>query len=45
MNTQWLSQNSVNSRDSRVVYLGVTYHVGGLIKNAKDKALQYDEGN
>jgi hypothetical protein len=45
LHTDWLSQNSVSSRDSRVVYLGLTYHLGGFTKNSKDKALQYDESN
>jgi len=43
--TSWLNQNTINSRDSRIMYLGVTYHLGKPSKKAKEKAIQYDNGN
>lgn len=38
-----LMQNSLNSRDSRVVFFGLTYHFGRPPKQSGDKKLQYDE--
>jgi hypothetical protein len=45
LNTSWLAENSTWARDSRVVFIGLTYHFGGLLKNNKDKSLQYDDNN
>lgn len=42
--TSWLKQTITNSRDSRIMYLGVTYHLGKPSKKAKEKAIQYDNG-
>jgi hypothetical protein len=44
LNTPWLTQNVVSSRDSRIVYFGLTYHFGTPAKKSKDKSLQYDNG-
>jgi outer membrane receptor protein involved in Fe transport len=44
LDTPWLVQNIVNSRDTRIIYLGITYHFGAPAKKSKDKALQYDNG-
>jgi outer membrane receptor protein involved in Fe transport len=47
--TQWntpsLVQSTVNTRDSRVLFLGLTYHFGGQSKKSKEQSLQEDEEN
>jgi hypothetical protein len=47
--TEWdtpaLSQTSFSSRDSRVLFLGLTYHFGGPPKKSKDQNLQNEEEN
>jgi outer membrane receptor protein involved in Fe transport len=45
LNTPWLTENAVSTRDSRIVYLGLTYHFGSPSKKSKDKSLQYDNGS
>jgi len=40
--TSWLKQNTINRRDSQIMYLGVTYHLGKPSKKSKEKAIQYD---
>ncbi|MCX6175252.1 MAG: TonB-dependent receptor [Ignavibacteriales bacterium] len=45
LDTSWMKQNTINSRDSRIMYLGVTYHLGKPSKKAKEKTIQYDNGN
>ena len=45
LNTPWLTQNVVSTRDSRIVYFGLTYHFGTPTKKSKDKSLQYDNGS
>jgi len=45
LNNPWLTQNSVLSRDSRIVFIGLTYHFGIQPKRSKDKPLQYDDNN
>ena len=45
LDTGWLVQDSVNSRDSRLVFFGLTYHFGGPPKKSRDNGLQYDDGN
>ena len=42
--TSWLNQISVNKRDSQIIYLGITYHLGKTSKKSKEKALQYENG-
>ena len=44
LDTSWLIQATKNSRDSQIMYLGVTYHLGKTSKKAKEKAIQYDNG-
>ncbi|MCX6168337.1 MAG: TonB-dependent receptor [Ignavibacteriales bacterium] len=44
LDTSWLKQNTKNSRDSQIMYLGVTYHLGKPSKKSKEKAIQYDNG-
>lgn len=44
LDTSWMKQTIINSRDSRIMYLGVTYHIGKPSKKAKEKAIQYDNG-
>ena len=45
LNTPWLNQNVVGTRDSRIVYFGLTYHFGTPTKKSKDKSMQYDNGS
>ena len=45
LDTFWLKQTVVTNRDSRIAYLGVAYHLGKPAKKAKEKTLQYDNGN
>ena len=45
LSTPSLTQTSFSSRDSRVVFLGLTYHFGGPSKKSKEKDLQLDEEN
>ncbi len=44
INIPSLSQNVVNMRDARVLYLGVTYNFGKPPKNQQDETLKYDNG-
>lgn len=41
--TPWMYQTSSNTRDSQIIYFGLTYHFGSNDKKLKDKSLQYDE--
>lgn len=43
LNTIYLQQESVNRRDGRVVYLGVSYRFG-VVKKSKEEKLEFDEG-
>jgi outer membrane receptor for ferrienterochelin and colicin len=44
LDTPWLIQNTINNRDTRIIYFGITYHLGTPAKKSKDKSLQYDNG-
>ncbi len=44
VNTYWMHQYVVNTRDSRIFYFGLTYHFGEPAKKSKEKPLQYDNG-
>ncbi|MCX6150590.1 MAG: TonB-dependent receptor [Ignavibacteriales bacterium] len=44
LDISWMRQSTTNSRDSRIMYLGVTYHLGKPSKKTKEKAIQYDNG-
>jgi outer membrane receptor protein involved in Fe transport len=39
-----LIQNTINNRDTQIIYFGFTYHFGAPAKKSKDKSLQYDNG-
>ena len=43
LDTPLLHQRLVNSRDSRIIYLGVTYNFGTSPKKSKDDSLRYDD--
>lgn len=45
LNTNYLIQNTIMSRDSRVIFVGLTYHFGSPSKKYKDKSLGYDESS
>jgi outer membrane receptor protein involved in Fe transport len=40
--TAWLNEDSKFSRDSQLVYFGVTYHFGNSAKKNEKKSLEYD---
>lgn len=42
LNTPVLNQTLVNTRDSRIIYFGVTWHFGAPPKKSKDDQLRYD---
>jgi outer membrane receptor protein involved in Fe transport len=44
LDTPWLIQNTINNRDTRIIYLGMTYHFGNPAKKSREKSLQYDNG-
>jgi hypothetical protein len=44
LDTPWLIQNTINNRDTRIIYFGITYHFGTPAKKSKEKSLQYDNG-
>jgi outer membrane receptor protein involved in Fe transport len=44
LNTPALKQTSVNTRDSRVIYLGMTYTFGRSDKKSKEEQIKYEEG-
>ncbi|MES2332737.1 MAG: TonB-dependent receptor [Bacteroidota bacterium] len=41
LNTPYLKQTSIGKRDAQIIYLGISYRFGKLIKKAEDK-LQFD---
>lgn len=43
LNTPGLNQIVVNTRDSRIVFLGFTYHFGAPPKKSKDDQLRYED--
>jgi outer membrane receptor protein involved in Fe transport len=44
LDTPWIIQNTINNRDTRIIYFGMTYHFGKPAKKSRDKSLQYDNG-
>jgi len=44
LDTPRLIQNTINNRDTRIIYFGITYHFGTPAKKPKEKSLQYDNG-
>ena len=45
LNTSWLTENVISTRDSRIFYIGLTYHFGAPAKKSRDNALQYENGS
>lgn len=43
LNTTYLKQTSIGRRDSQIIYLGVSYRFGKLIKKTEEK-MQFDNG-
>ncbi|MCX6135737.1 MAG: TonB-dependent receptor [Ignavibacteriales bacterium] len=43
LDTPLLHQNLVNRRDSRIVYVGITYNFGAPPKKQKEESLRYDD--
>jgi outer membrane receptor protein involved in Fe transport len=43
LNTPALKQTTINTRDSRIIYLGFVYHFGNPPNKSKDDALKYDD--
>jgi len=43
LDTPALTQTVVNTRDSRIFYLGLTYHFGAMPKKSKEDQLHYDD--
>jgi hypothetical protein len=44
INIPSLAQNVVNTRDARVLYVGLTYNFGTAPKKGKEETLKYDNG-
>lgn len=42
-NSFYLKQNSFSKRDSRIIYLGISYRFGKTIKKADEEKLQFDD--
>ena len=42
LNTPYLQQVAINTRDARIIYVGVSYRFGKLIKKANEEKLQFD---
>ncbi|TMI61510.1 MAG: TonB-dependent receptor [Bacteroidetes bacterium] len=42
INTQYMKQHSVSRRDARIIYLGISYRFGKLIKKQGEEKLQFD---
>ncbi len=45
LTTPILNQTVINTRDSRVAYLGLTYHFGSPPKKSKEEQLHYENGD
>lgn len=43
LTTPVLDRNSMNTRDARIIYVGVTYHFGIQPKKSEDEPLKYDD--
>ena len=42
LNTFYLKQTAIGKRDARIIYLGVSYRFGKLIKKSSEEKLQFD---
>ncbi|MFI5251616.1 MAG: TonB-dependent receptor domain-containing protein [Bacteroidota bacterium] len=43
LNTPVLNQNVLNTRDSRIIYFGLTYHFGVSVKHDKEEQFHYED--
>lgn len=43
LNTTLLVQNVVNTRDSQIIYIGLTYHFGAPPKKSREEQIRYDD--
>jgi hypothetical protein len=42
LNSQYLKQRVVGRRDARIIYLGISYRFGKMIKKNNEEKLQFD---
>jgi hypothetical protein len=42
ISTQYMKQYSVSRRDARIIYLGISYRFGKMIKKQGEEKLQFD---
>ena len=42
LNTSFLKQTAIGRRDTRIIYLGVSYRFGKMIKKSEEEKLQFD---
>jgi len=42
LNTPYLKQVSIGKRDARIIYLGISYRFGKVVKKANEEKLQFD---
>jgi hypothetical protein len=42
VNTAYLEQVSIGRRDARIIYLGISYRFGKVVKKANEEKLQFD---
>jgi outer membrane receptor protein involved in Fe transport len=42
LNTGYLKQVSISTRDARIIYLGISYRFGRIIKKQNEEKLQFD---
>ena len=42
LNTFYLKQTAIGKRDARIIYLGISYRFGKLIKKSSEEKLQFD---
>ena len=42
LNTPYLKQTSIGRRDARIIYLGLSYRFGKMIKKTNEEKLQFD---
>lgn len=42
LNTQYLKQTAIGKRDARIIYFGISYRFGKIIKKANEEKLQFD---
>ena len=42
LNTSYLKQTAIGKRDARIIYLGISYRFGKMIKKTNEEKLQFD---